>query len=125
MEANKIPTEFITYSTLTTLGGSAFVVWMAGGVIQNVFDFNPRWLAVAIAILVSVLISLKKKKKKIPDYALAVVNGMLIYFTAIGFNSFTTSSLTDTSSKNKVQDTLKKSGMIENIIYESSLFPFD
>jgi hypothetical protein len=65
--------------TLSGATGSTFVV--ANG-LQRAFDFNPRWLALAIAEMIVLLGVYASGGREIVDYAIGVINGFLVFCSA-------------------------------------------
>lgn len=99
------PQDFFTVGSFTTLAGSASMVYIICGTVQSIFNFSPKWLALAVSMAVSVLAAyigfivlqntdskaLSTDQKLYLDhpgigYVLALLNGFLIYVTATGGN---------------------------------------
>jgi hypothetical protein len=89
------PQDFFTWGSFTTLAGATGIVYIVCGVIQNVFNFSPKWFALAFSIVVSltgVLISQHTgsgPSDNLPpgvQYVIAILNGFLIYSSAAGCN---------------------------------------
>jgi len=78
-----------TFQSLGTLAGAAGVTFIISNVIQSVFNYNPKWLALAVAEIISFAIIIQSGSDKFSDYFIAIVNGFLIYSTAIGGNALT------------------------------------
>ncbi|MBL7128423.1 MAG: hypothetical protein ISS16_05490 [Ignavibacteria bacterium] len=122
MNGNKNITEFFTLKSFTSLAGASGAVWICCGVIDNVFDFNPKWLALALSVIISVMVCINQKKKMIQHYVIALLNGALIYSTATGFNTLNNADWTE---KSEVQDTNKTSSEMQSEIHLSSIIPLD
>lgn len=69
--------------TLTGATGATFVV--ANGC-QKAFNFNPRWLALAIAQAICIF-GVIMVGKGAGDYFVGIVNGFLVYCTTVGATS--------------------------------------
>ena len=88
------PQQFFTWGSFTTLAGATGIVYIICGVIQSVFDFSPKWLALVISILVSLggIHVNYTTAFDIADttdgmkYIIALLNGFLIFATATGSN---------------------------------------
>lgn len=85
-----IPQDFFTTGSLATLAGCTGIVYVVSSGIQRAFDYNPKWLALAISIVVSLLAAYLSKGEEgartATKYIIAVVNGFLIYASATGTN---------------------------------------
>ncbi|MBL7129330.1 MAG: hypothetical protein ISS16_10150, partial [Ignavibacteria bacterium] len=122
MNGNKNITEFFTLKSFTSLAGASGAVWICCGVIDNVFDFNPKWLALALSVIISVTVCISQRKKMIQHYVIALLNGALIFSTAAGFNTLNNADWMD---KTEVKDTNKKSSVIQSETQLSSIIPLD
>ena len=78
-----IPKEFFTLQSMLTLTGATGAVFVVSNGIQSAFNINPRWLALLIAQCLA-LIGIYITEGAGIDYFVGVVNGFLIYCTAIG-----------------------------------------
>jgi len=80
-----LPPEFFTAHSMTTLlGATGIVVAICGG-IQSAFNYNPRWLGLAISILVTVIGTiLSKAETGAMQYVIGVLNGFLVYASSSG-----------------------------------------
>lgn len=83
-----LPKEFFTAQSATTLTGAAGITYVVAGAIQSAFNFNPRWFALLIAIAVAQF-GVWYTKGGMADYLLGLLNGCLIYLTAVGISSVT------------------------------------
>lgn len=88
----EFPKELYTTSTLFTLGGSASAVWIITSVIgylagsqkiQNLKKWIGLILSFAFALLGATLI----EERTVLTWVVAVVNGFLVYLTAVGINT--------------------------------------
>jgi hypothetical protein len=86
-----VPKEFFTLQTMLTLSGATGAVFVIANGSQLAFNFNPRWLALAIAQVI-VLSGVYLTQGHGPDYFVGVVNGFLVYCTAAGATLVSNSS---------------------------------
>ena len=85
--------DFFTTGSFTTLLGCTGIVLVVSNGIQSVFNFSPKWLALAISLVVS-LIAASLAKDTDPHspfvkYLIAVLNAFLIHASATGVNQMT------------------------------------
>lgn len=78
--------SLFTIESMATLAGASGMTYIVSSTIQQVFNYNPKWLALLIAITISVLIVINGGGESI-DYVMAIINGCLIYTTTIGGNT--------------------------------------
>jgi len=78
-----IPNEFFTIQSLLTLTGATGVTVVVCNGMQSAFNFNPRWLGLAVAEVIA-LWGVWQTHGQGSDYFIGVINGFLIYCTAIG-----------------------------------------
>lgn len=81
-----VPKEFFTAESIFTLTGATGVVYVVCGGLQRAFDFNPRWLGLAISLILAIAGTYVTQVHSVGAYLLAVINGFLIYCTAVGVN---------------------------------------
>jgi hypothetical protein len=79
-----IPKEFFTIQSMVTLTGAAGATFIICNGLQKAFNFNPKWLALAIAIGLSFFGVYQTTDNKVSDYFVGLVNGFLIFCTAGG-----------------------------------------
>jgi len=84
----QIPQEFFTVQSIITLTGATVATFVIANGIQMAFNFNPKWLALIIAIILSLFgvyeSHLPDKPHLLSDYFIGIINGFLIYCTAVG-----------------------------------------
>jgi hypothetical protein len=69
----------------STLAGSSAAVFIVSNAIQRAFDFNPKWLALAISEVVVIFATyIGNPSENVEAYGLAILNGCLVYCTAVG-----------------------------------------
>jgi hypothetical protein len=78
-----VPKEFFTLQSMLTLSGATGATFVICNGLQTAFNFNPRWLALAVAQLI-VLIGTHLSGGSGVDYFIAVINGFLVFCTAAG-----------------------------------------
>ena len=78
-----LPKEFFTLQSMLTLTGATGMVYVVCNGLQTAFNFNPKWLALAIAQIIS-LLGVQQTGGVGIDYFIGVINGFLIYCTAAG-----------------------------------------
>jgi hypothetical protein len=87
-----IPKEFYTPATLGTLTGSATAVWIITSVIGYVLEPKDskklkKWLGLVLSLALSLLGASQLTEHTLMIWVVAVVNGFLIYLTAVGANT--------------------------------------
>jgi hypothetical protein len=82
-----LPKEYFTPESILTLTGATGAVYVVCGGLQHAFRFNPRWLALAISLILALVGAQATQSHEIASYLVAIVNGFLIYCTAVGVNS--------------------------------------
>ncbi|NQT80162.1 MAG: hypothetical protein HQ555_07225 [Candidatus Aminicenantes bacterium] len=87
-----LPEEFLTTSTLFTLGGSATAVWIITGVIGDLFESEisekiKKWIGLILSLAIVLLGATFVKEPTMLTWVVAVVNGFLVYATAVGINT--------------------------------------
>ena len=83
-----MPEELFTQESLLTLVGLTGMVYVASNSLQRAFNFNPKWLALAIAQVLCILgVYLAFADFNIINYIIGVFNGFLVYLTASGATS--------------------------------------
>jgi len=91
-----LPNEFFTMNSFATLSGASGIVFMATSVIKYLTNgrYNPKWLAFVMSELVSFVgISLAVNTKGaglMTGIIIGLLNGMLIFATALGINTVST-----------------------------------
>ncbi len=88
----EVPKDFFTASTLFTLGGSATAVWIITSVIGYVMDSQSsqklkKWIGLILSLVLTLLGASLLADPDPLKWVVAVVNGFLVYLTAIGINT--------------------------------------
>ena len=86
--ATTLPSEFFTVQSMLTLTGATGAIYVVCNGMQQVFNFNPRWLALLLAEAIS-LYGTYLNATRPSDYFVAIVNGFLIYCTSAGATQIT------------------------------------
>jgi SNF family Na+-dependent transporter len=89
LQTQTLPTEFFTLQSMLTLTGATGVVFVVSNGLQRVFNYNPKWMALLIAEVIAIIGVILTKNYGISDFFVGIVNGFLIYSTAIGANQMT------------------------------------
>ena len=78
------PKDFYTLASMLTLSGSTGATFVICNGLQRAFDFNPRWLGLAVAAVV-VLGGVYASGGRSPvDYLIGIINSFLVYCSAAG-----------------------------------------
>jgi len=92
-----LPNEFFTWASFGTLGGAAGIVFVATCAVKYLLDGTllPKWFAFVMSELVSFLgafyaMATPEKIPLIVRIFIAVLNGLLIFVTALGVNTILT-----------------------------------
>ena len=88
----EIPTELYTIDSLFSLTGSATAVWIITSVAGYLLELKnsvkiKKWLGFALSMLFALLGATLVQEKSFLIWIVAVVNGFVIYFTAVGANT--------------------------------------
>lgn len=83
-----LPKELFTPQSAATLTGAVAITYVVSNTVQAVFNFNPRWLALLIAMAVS-MFGVWYTKGDALSYLFGVLNGCLIYLSAVGLSTVT------------------------------------
>jgi hypothetical protein len=80
-----MPKDFFTADSFYSLAGASGMVFVVCNALQGALNFNPRWLALAFAEIVAVYGTYASHAAIVPsDYFISILNGCLIYCTAVG-----------------------------------------
>jgi hypothetical protein len=85
--------EFVTAGSLASIGGASAADWVASSVISNVFGLDAKWVGLLIAMVISFvavpIVDKRKERSRWSPLAIlgSILNGCLIYATAVGINS--------------------------------------
>jgi hypothetical protein len=74
---------FFTLQSMMTLGGATGATFVVANGIQRAFDYNPRWLALAIAQAACLGVVFHSGGLG-SDYVIGIINGFLVYCSAAG-----------------------------------------
>lgn len=80
-----LPDQFFSNSSFGSLASASGIVFVASNALQGALNFNPKWLALALSEVVAVYGTYLAHSAAVPsDYFVSVLNGCLIYCTAVG-----------------------------------------
>lgn len=82
----QLPNEFFTLQSMLTLTGATGIVFVVANGLKVAFDFNPKWLGLALSEIVAVLGIVFSGGHGL-DYFIGVINGFLIFSAAAGVSS--------------------------------------
>jgi hypothetical protein len=83
----EIPKDLFTPESILTLTGATGATYVVCAGLQQALNFNPKWLALAIAQVLALAGTYATQPQDLVHYLIAIVNGFLIYCTALGVNS--------------------------------------
>ena len=88
----KLPEDFFTAATLFTLTGLATAVWIITSVIGYLFESQniqkwKKWIGLILSLAFVILGASLLEEKNTLTWVVAVVNGFLVYLTAVGINT--------------------------------------
>ncbi|MBG0808198.1 hypothetical protein IY145_02110 [Methylosinus sp. H3A] len=83
-----LPDQFFTWAALGTLAGASGATFIVTNTLRSAFDWSPKWLGLVVAqgICIGGAVALDKQGS---DYVIAVLNGCLVYLSAVGISSTT------------------------------------
>src|SRR5689334_10825798 len=81
-----LPDEFFAWSSILTLSGAAAATFLISNMFQRAFDYNPKWLALAIAQFISFMRAMSAGYSH-ESLLMGIINGFLIYAVATGTTS--------------------------------------
>ncbi|RPI18637.1 MAG: hypothetical protein EHM58_04840 [Ignavibacteriae bacterium] len=91
-------TQFFTVDSMLTLTGAAGAVYLICNGMQNALNFNPKWLGLVLSLFLSFagIFNVINNDNTIHltflSIVVGLVNGFLIFATASGGNSLTSTS---------------------------------
>ena len=99
-----LPTEFFTFQSFLTLTGAASITFVVTGVVRHVTcdKFSPRWFALLIAEMIAFIGVILTSKADLTMFCIGVLNGCLIYATALGISTVSGSFVEQSQEKEKV-----------------------
>lgn len=88
----EMPKDFYTVSTLFSLTGSATAVWIITGVVGYLLEPKDskklkKWLGLVLSMVLALLGATLVAEQTALTWVVAVINGFLIYLTAVGANT--------------------------------------
>ncbi|MBL7084113.1 MAG: hypothetical protein ISS41_10885 [Candidatus Aminicenantes bacterium] len=93
-----LPEEFLTTSTLFTLGGSATAVWIITSAIGCLFESQKiekikKWIGLILSLAIVLFGVTLVKEPTMLTWVVAVVNGFLVFLTVLGLNTVVSARL--------------------------------
>lgn len=87
LQGQQLSGNFFTFDSFSTFAGTTTITFVIANGIQKAFNYNPKWLALAIAIIVCEIAVFMTKQPVPGDYLIAVLNGFLVFNTAGGLTA--------------------------------------
>jgi len=88
-----IPQQLISSDSLATFGGISVIVVGVTNSLKNALDWNPPWVAWILAMIVCLIGALSRAPKpNALEILIALVNGCIVYSSAVGMNSLGTAA---------------------------------
>jgi hypothetical protein len=82
-----IPQELVSADSLATFGGISIIVVAITNSLKNALGWNPPWVAWILAMAICVIGAFSKEPKpNAMGIFIALVNGCIVYSSAIGMN---------------------------------------
>jgi drug/metabolite transporter (DMT)-like permease len=90
----KVPNDLYTAATLFTLTGSAAAVWAITSVIGYLLELKEsrrvkKWLGLVLSLGLALIGASQVQASSALTWTVGIVNGFLIYLTAVGANTVT------------------------------------
>ncbi len=79
-----IPKDFFTLASMLTLSGATGATFVICNGLQRAFNFNPRWLGLAVAVGVVLSGVYASGGRSTVDYLIGIINSFLVYCSAAG-----------------------------------------
>ena len=91
--------DFFTIGSLQTFVGTTGMVYAVSNGVQRAFDFNPKWFALLVSqIIMMVAVSNGVENPTWLHYFIGVMNGFLVYLTASGATTVSSSAAGNSAS---------------------------
>jgi hypothetical protein len=81
--------DLFTLTTLGTLAGATAATLVVGNTLQSVFNLTAKWISFAVAEAILILVAIFTHTTEVSGYFVAVLNGCLVYSSAVGLNTMT------------------------------------
>lgn len=82
-----VPNELFTIQSMLTLSGATGATFIICNGLQTAFNFNPRWLGLAVAQVIMLSGVAASGGTGTIAYLIGVINGFLVYSSAAGATS--------------------------------------
>jgi hypothetical protein len=81
--------ELFNLATLGTFAGATAATVVVGNTLQSVFNLSAKWLTLVLAEAIVLLVAVFTQTSELSGYFVAVLNGCLVYSSAVGLNTMT------------------------------------
>lgn len=81
-----LPNEFFTWGALGSLAGASGATFVITSTLRSAFDWSPKWLGLVVAQIICIGASVSLGKSG-SDSIIAILNGCLVYLSAVGLAS--------------------------------------
>jgi hypothetical protein len=81
--------DLFTLATLGTSAGATAATLVVGNTLQSVFNLNAKWFSFVVAELIMIFVAIFTTTTILSAYFLAILNGCLVYCSAVGLNTMT------------------------------------
>ena len=81
--------DLFTLTTLSTLAGATAATTVVGNTLQSVFNLDAKWISFVVAEAILILVVIFTHPAEVSGYFVAVLNGCLVYASAVGLNTMT------------------------------------
>lgn len=81
--------ELFTLANLGTTAGATAATVVVSNTVQSVVNRSPKWLALVVAQVLVLSVTVFAGTVLVSDYFLAMLNGCLVYCSAVGINTMT------------------------------------
>jgi hypothetical protein len=82
----QMPDEFFTWAALGTLAGASGATFVITNTLRSALGWSPKWLGLAVAQVICIGAAAELGKAN-SDYVIAILNGCLVYLSAVGVAS--------------------------------------
>ena len=81
--------ELFTLTTLSTFAGATAATVVVTNTLQSVFNLDAKWISFLVAEVILILVAIFAHTAEVSGYFVAVLNGCLVYSSAVGLNTMT------------------------------------
>jgi hypothetical protein len=84
-EKMALPDQFFSDASFGSLASASGIVFVVSNALQGALNFNPKWFALVLSEAVAIYGTYLAHSAAVPsDYFISVLNGCLVYCTAVG-----------------------------------------